>query len=62
MMVLVVLMRKEEAAALWNEACAEESARLDHEPEHEARSNAHVAPTPWRLSVFVTGRFRRLSP
>jgi len=32
----------EEAAALWDEAYAEESARLDHEPEREARSNVHI--------------------
>ncbi len=36
-------MREEEAAALWDEAYAEESARLDHKPEHEVRFNAHVA-------------------
>jgi hypothetical protein len=35
-------LSEEEAAALWDEAYAEESARLDHGPEHEVRSNAHV--------------------
>jgi len=35
-------LSEEEAAALWNEAYAEESARLDREPEHEVRPNAHV--------------------
>lgn len=41
-MELVVSMGKEEAAALWDEAYIEESARLDHKPEHEARSNTRV--------------------
>ena len=41
-MALISSMGKVEAAALWDEAYAEESARLDREPEHEARSNARV--------------------
>jgi hypothetical protein len=39
---LVASMEKEEAATLWDEAYAGESARLDHEPENEAKSNARV--------------------
>ena len=46
-------MGKEKAATLWDEAYAEESARLDHEPEHEARSNAHVADHPLNAYRFV---------
>ena len=35
-------LSEEEAAALWDKVYAEESARLDHEPKHETRSNVHV--------------------
>jgi len=41
-MALVASMGKAEAAALWDEAYAEESVRLDHKPGHEARYNVHV--------------------
>jgi len=41
-------LSKEEAAALCNEAYAEESARLDHEPENEA------SPTPVCLLKIET--------
>ena len=38
---------------IWDEAYAEESARLDHEPEHEVRSNAHVADHPLNSYRFL---------